>query len=171
MTSVSPLKTKPTQPYFELRASGIHGLGAFAVRPIPQGTRIIEYTGEHITPAQAEDRVQDQPDDGHTFLFTLNKRTVIDAAVGGNESRFINHACTPNCVAHTEKGHIYIEALKDIAPGQELVYDYELEIDAPITKAQRERFACHCGSPNCRGTMLLLNPRQLAAQAKTKKSK
>jgi hypothetical protein len=172
-TPMPQIKTKPkpttaTQPYFEIRASGIHGSGAFALRPIPKGTRLIEYIGEYITYAEADRRATDADNDSHTFFFTLNRRTVIDAGVGGNEARFINHSCAPNCVAETQRGHIYIETLRDIAPGEELVYDYELEIDAPITRAQRERFACHCGSPNCRGTMLLLKRSHHAKKAKAK---
>lgn len=148
------------QPYFELRASGIHGLGAFAVRPIPAGTRLIEYTGEHISQAEADRRAEKKTDESHTVLFTLNKRTIIDASVGGNESRFINHACEPNCVAHIIKGHIYIASLRNIPVDEELVYDYKLEMSGEITQADRDLYACRCGSATCRGTMLTGEPRE-----------
>lgn len=148
------------QPYFQVRGSEIHGYGAFARRAIPKGTRIIEYAGERITPAEADRRVNAKDDDSHTVLFALTKRTILDASVHGNEARFINHSCDPNCEALIERGHIYIEALCDIAVGQELVYDYQIEIDGRITKAERERFACYCGSAKCRGTMIMLNRRQ-----------
>lgn len=161
-----PIKDRAlVQPYFEVRGSEIHGYGAFARRAIPKGTRLVEYTGERITPAEADRRVNNQADDSHTVFFTLNKRTILDASVNGNEARFINHSCDPNCEALIERGHIYIEALCDIAVGQELTYDYQLEVDEPITKADRERFACRCGSAKCRGTMIMLNTRQRARQA------
>lgn len=164
-----PIKNKDLcQPYFEIRGSEIHGYGAFARRKIPQGTRIIEYTGEHITPKEADRRVNAKPDESHTVLFSLDKRTILDASVDGNEARYINHSCAPNCEAVIEKRHIYIYALRDIAPGQELVYDYGIELDGRITQAERERFACYCGAPNCRGTMLYLNARQLAASGNKK---
>lgn len=148
-------KTNGSLP-FELRASPIAGLGAFATRAIRKGTRIIEYTGERITNAEADRRYdEDKMKSHHTFLFTLTSRTVVDAAVGGNEARFINHSCAPNCEAVIEDGkRIYIEALRDIPVGTELVYDYQYERTADHT-AQDERFyECSCGAPECRGTIL-----------------
>lgn len=143
-----------TQTYFQVRPSGIHGVGAFALRSIPAGTRIIEYTGEVIRPKEADRRAEAKGDDSHTFLFTLNTRAVVDAGVGGNESRFINHSCDPNCLTVIERGHIYIDALRDIAPGEELGYDYRLHLDRRLGRGERALYTCRCGSPKCRGTML-----------------
>jgi SET domain-containing protein len=142
---------------FELRRSPIAGVGAFATRLIKKGTRIIEYTGERISNAEADRRYdEDKMASHHTFLFTLNKRTVVDAAVGGNESRFINHSCAPNCEAVIEDGRrIYIEAIKDIPPGVELLYDYQYERTEDHTADDERFYACRCGAPTCRGTILL----------------
>ncbi len=146
---------KSRLPHFEVRASPIQGRGAFALRRIRKGTRVIEYTGERITPAEADRRYDDDKmDRPHTFLFTVGKRTVIDAAVGGNDARFINHSCDPNCEAVDVDGRIFIEALRTIQPGEELTYDYHLERPGPYRAEWARRYACHCGSPKCRGTML-----------------
>ena len=141
--------------YFVLRSSPIQGRGAFAIRPIRRGTRIIEYTGEVISPDEADRRY----DDGgmgrhHTFLFSVTSKKVIDAAVGGNEARFINHSCAPNCEAIDDRSRIYIEAIRDIAPGEELTYDYAYERDGTEDEKWEKVYACHCGAPTCRGTIL-----------------
>lgn len=147
--------TAKANKYFELRRSKIQGRGAFAIRPIKRGTRIIEYTGERITHDEADRRY----DDGgmgrhHTFLFSIDRNTVIDAAVGGNEARFINHSCAPNCEAIDERKHIYIEAIRDIATGEELSYDYAYERDGTEDEESERLYMCKCGAPNCRGTIL-----------------
>jgi uncharacterized protein len=141
-------------PAFAIRQSKISGLGAFAKMPIRQGTRIIEYRGERITPSEADRRYADGPESRpHVLLFTVNSRTVIDGGVGGNEARFINHSCSPNCEAVTEGRRIWIYALKDIAVGEELTYDYNLTGDPQDPAARRSEYPCNCGSANCRGTM------------------
>src|SRR5690606_35618401 len=87
-----------TSPLVEARDSEIHGRGVYAVAPIKKGTRIIEYLGERISHAEADARYEQKgDDDGHTFLFIASNRTVIDAGVNGNDARFINHSCNPNC--------------------------------------------------------------------------
>lgn len=142
---------------FELRQSSIAGLGAFATRAIRKGTRIIEYTGERISNAEADRRYDEEKmRNHHTFLFTLNRQTVVDAAVGGNEARFINHSCAPNCEAVIEDSkRIYIEAIADIAAGEELVYDYQYERTDEHTPDDERFYACRCGAPGCRGTILM----------------
>jgi len=143
------------QPFFEIRPSPIHGWGAFAIRRIRKGTRIIEYVGERITPKEADARYDDDRTDyPHVLLFTVDKRTIIDAGVGGNEARYINHSCAPNCEAVTESGRVYIEALRAIAPGEELMYDYRLERHGRHDAEWEKRYACHCGAKTCRGTLL-----------------
>ena len=115
------------QPYFEIRTSPIQGRGAFATRRIRKGTRLIEYVGERISHAEADRRYDDDTmKRHHTFLFTLNNRTVIDAGVNGNEARFINHSCDPNCQAIEEDGRIFIEAIRNIQPGTELTDLYRI---------------------------------------------
>ena len=145
---------RPDYP-FEIRRSAIQGRGAFATRRIRPGTRIIEYTGERIDQDEGDRRYDDENmPRHHTFLFALEDGSVIDAAVGGNEARFINHSCDPNCQAIEEEGRIFIEAIRNIQPGAELVYDYAYERTADHTEADDELYVCKCGSPKCRGSIL-----------------
>jgi SET domain-containing protein len=141
---------------FAVRGSDIHGRGVFALRKIRKGERLVEYTGERLSHAEADRRyeAEHEADDPHTFLFTVDHKTVIDATRGGNSSRWINHSCAPNCESEVEEGRVYIDALRDISPGEELTYDYQLYLDEPHTaKAKREN-PCHCGTRRCRKTLL-----------------
>ena len=149
-----PWKEDPN-PYFELRTSPIQGTGAFAKRNIKKGTRIIEYLGQRITWRTADKRYDDDKmGRHHTFLFTVDDKTVIDAAVNGNEARFINHSCDPNCEAIAERKRIFIEARKSIPAGTELLYDYQYERSDDHTAEDENFYKCRCGSPKCRGTIL-----------------
>lgn len=138
-----------------LRRSGIHGRGVFAREPIPAGTRLIEYTGERIAQDEADRRY---PWDGavpyHTLLFTIEEDLVVDGGVGGNVSRYINHSCDPNCTSVIEDRRIFIESLRDIPPGEELTFDYQMITQERHTPAVKRRFPCRCGAAGCRGTML-----------------
>jgi uncharacterized protein len=138
-----------------LRRSGIHGKGVFAREHIPAGTRLIEYTGERIDQEEG-DRRYPWDDDApyHTMLFTIEDDLIVDGGVGGNISRYINHSCDPNCTSVIEDRRIYIESLRDIPPGEELVYDYNLITEGRHTPAAKRRFPCYCGAANCRGTLL-----------------
>ena len=139
----------------EVRQSGVHGKGVYAIGAIAEGERVIEYKGEHISWKEALKRHPHDPaDPNHTFYFSLDDGNVIDAKYGGNRARWINHACDPNCEAREKKGRVFIHALRDIAPGEELFYDYGLVIDARYTKKLKKEYECRCGSPKCRGTML-----------------
>jgi SET domain-containing protein len=150
-----------SNPYFpvrrglSVRRSGIHGKGVYARIPIPAGTRIIEYRGERITVAEADARY---PDDGcgehHTFLFAIDDDVVVDAAFKGNLARWINHSCAPNCDVVIEDGRLWIESLRDIAPGEELAYDYNFILPTRHTAAAKRRYPCACGAAECRGTIL-----------------
>lgn len=162
---------KASQSYFEIRSSSIQGRGAFATRRIRKGTRLIEYVGERISHAEADRRYDDDTmRRHHTFLFTLNNRTVLDAAVDGNEARFINHSCDPNCEAVIDGSHIYIESIKTIQPGAELVYDYQYERAPDADESDEARYPCRCGSPKCRGTILAPPKRKRAAAKSRRKS-
>lgn len=145
---------------FVLRPSPVAGTGAFATRRIRKGERIVEYLGERISHTEADRRFQQDDGGGspHVLLFVVDGRTVIDAAVGGNEARFINHSCEPNCEAVIERRRIFIDAIRDIAPGEELTYDYELTRESEDDEEEEKRYPCRCGSPSCRGT--LLGPRE-----------
>jgi len=140
-------------PLIQVRQSAVHGRGVFAARPIRKGRRIIEYTGRRV----AWKSIPADVNGAHTFLFGINDGTdVIDPEIGGNEARWINHSCDPNCEAIEEDDRIYIYAMRDIQPGEEILYDYALELDEPITDELKKEFECFCGSPKCRGTMLEL---------------
>jgi SET domain-containing protein len=142
-------------PWIVMRRSRIHGRGVYARKFIPKDTRLIEYTGEHISNTEADRRYDDDSmPEHHTFLFILNSRVCIDAAVGGNISRYINHSCDPNCVAWIEGQHIWIDALRDIPPGEELAYDYEYDFLPGYTVKDLDFYRCECGSRNCRGTIV-----------------
>ena len=145
----------PAEPYYEIRRSGIQGRGAFALRPIRKGTRIVEYTGEVITQDEGDRRYDDENmARHHTFLFDLDDGTVVDGAVGGSDARYINHSCDPNCETVIVDGRIFVEALRTIRPGEELVYDYKYERTSAHTAEDEELYACRCGAENCRGTIL-----------------
>ena len=139
----------------QVRRSGIHGKGVFALAPIARGDVVVEYTGELITWQEALRRHPHDPTDpDHTFYFHIDEHNVIDAKYGGNAARWINHACTPNCEADEVDGRIFIKALRAIKPGTELSYDYGLIIDEPNTPKLKKQFECRCGTKGCRGTML-----------------
>ena len=140
---------------FEIRSSRVHGKGAFALRRIKRGTRVAEYLGERITHGEADSRYEDcDVNDNHTFLFVVDKRTVIDAGINGNDARFLNHACDPNCESEIEDRRVFIDAIKDIEPGEELNYDYQIGREKGDPANVDEIYACRCGSAKCRGTML-----------------
>jgi hypothetical protein len=92
--------------------------------------------------------------DSHTFLFIVDSKTVIDAGTNGNDARFFNHSCDPNCESVVEKRRVFIEALRSIEPGEEMTYDYQIYRDHDDPENIDEIFACRCGFANCRGTML-----------------
>jgi SET domain-containing protein len=142
-------------PMIEVRNSPIHGFGVFALRRIRKGTTVIEYIGDRVTHEEADSRYEDKdPYDSHTFLFTVDSKTVIDGGVGGNEARYINHACDPNCESTMFDRRVFIEAIRTIQKGDELSYDYQIQRDADDAPNVDEVFACRCGSAACRGSML-----------------
>jgi SET domain-containing protein len=139
----------------QVRRSGIHGKGVFALQPIPAGTLIIEYLGELISwPEALRRHPHDPKDPNHTFYFHVDDQHVIDAKVGGNASRWINHACEPNCEAEESGARVFIKALRDLHPGEELFFDYGLVLDGRHTPKLKKEYECRCGSPACRRTML-----------------
>jgi SET domain-containing protein len=165
-------RAKP-QPLFEVRHSPIHGHGVFALRRIRKGTTITEYLGDRVSHAEADARYENKaPDDNHTFLFTVDSRIVIDGGVGGNDARFINHGCDPNCESTTQNKRIFVEAIRTIQPGEELAYDYQIQRDPEDPPDVDLIFACRCGAVKCRGSMLVSRrkpARRKPARAKTRK--
>jgi SET domain-containing protein len=161
---------RPKKPFFEVRHSRVHGRGVFALRRIRKGTNIIEYLGERVSHELADERYAGKdPMDGHTFLFTVDAKTVIDAGVSGNEARFVNHGCDPNCQTVQIGKRIFIEAIRTIRPGEELAYDYRIQRDADDPADVDIVFRCLCGAKNCRGSMLVARPKKRARQPKKRK--
>lgn len=159
------------QPLYRVRKSGIQGLGVFAARKLRKGQRIIEYGGERISNAEADRRYDDDKmKRHHTFLFTLDNKTVIDGAAEGNDARLINHSCDPNCEAVIEKKRIFIYALKTIQPGTELVYDYQYERTSENDEEMEKFYKCRCGAENCRGT-IMKQPKKKKKQTRKKARK
>jgi uncharacterized protein len=147
---------RPETRRIQVRKSGVHGKGVFALKPIAKGESIIEYKGQIIDWPEALRRHPHDPSDpNHTFYFSLDDGShVIDAKVGGNAARWINHACEPNCVADETAGRVFIKALRKLKAGEELFYDYGLVIDERYTPKLKKDYECRCGSPVCRRTML-----------------
>src|SRR5215472_88157 len=140
---------------FVKRRSSIHGVGVFATRRIRAGRKLIAYLGQVLTEAEVRVRyTDDEVNDPHTFLFDIGSDRYVDAGVGGNVARFINHSCDPNCETELSDGVIWIRAIKNIQPGVELTYDYSLEIEKRAGRARRDLYACCCGTKKCRQTML-----------------
>lgn len=150
MATASP--AAPVSPPFHvIRRSSIHNLGVFAARPIPKGARILEYTGEKITKAESTRRANALLEEaaktggGAVYIFTLNKKYDIDGNRPDNDARLINHSCDPNCEAQIIRGRIWIIALRDIAEGEELSFNYGFDLEC------WEDHPCRCGSPKCVG--------------------
>ena len=135
--------------------SRIQGTGVFAKRKIAKGTRILEYLGERVPVSRFLVAISDGKAPS-IYAFRVNDSFIIDGAVNGNESRFINHACEPNCEAYVFDDKPYIYAMRDITRGEELTFDYRLHSTTGSTIGQRdqEQLRCLCGSDNCRGSML-----------------
>ncbi len=155
------------EPLYVVRRSRIHGRGVFAARRIRKGTRIVEYEGERISNREADRRYDDtKMKRHHTFLFTLDKKTVVDGAIsaGGGDASYINHSCDPNCEAIISDKRIYIHAKRTIEPGEELAYDYQYERTGENDDELEKFYFCRCGAPNCRGSIM-----KPAAKAKARR--
>jgi uncharacterized protein len=125
-----------------IRSSAIHAAGCYTTAPIKKGTRVVEYTGPRITKEQADKKYQNSPT---TYLFGLgNGSRVID---GHGTAMFINHSCDPNCETDELRGRVWVRAIRDIAAGEELTYDYNLY------DGEDDEATCNCGAAKCRKTM------------------
>ena len=150
----------------QTRRSGVHGKGVFAVQPLAEGEMLIEYGGEVISWKEALRRHPHDPlDPNHTFYFHIDDKHVIDGKQGGNSSRWINHSCKPNCEADEEGGRVFIKALRNIEPGEELFYDYGLIIDARYTPKLLAEYPCWCGAKNAAARCL--HPRTETAKTRS----
>ena len=146
---------RKSQRRFSVRQSPIHGRGVFALTYIPKRTRLIEYTGERISHEEADRRYAAEHEySPHTMLFTVNDDIVIDATKRGSSARWFNHSCSPNCEVEDQDERIFIDTRRDIRPGEELTYDYNLQLGEPHTRATKRENPCYCGSRRCRHTLL-----------------
>ena len=151
----APTATRRRANAYAVRHSPIHGRGVFVTRDVSAETRLLEYKGERISADLASERSGlDLDNPYHTFFFSLEDGRLIDGAVDGNAARWINHACEPNCEAREQKGRIFIYALRDISPEEELNYDYGLTVEGRHTAKLKQAYRCLCGAPTCRSTML-----------------
>jgi SET domain-containing protein len=157
----------------QVRRSGVHGKGVYALQDLAEGETLIEYGGEVISWKEALRRHPHDPSDpNHTFYFHIDDKHVIDGKQGGNSSRWINHSCKPNCEADEDGGRVFIKALRNIAAGEELFYDYGLIIDAKYTPKLLAEYPCWCGAKTCRGTLLAPKEKKVGkAEKKAKKDK
>lgn len=127
--------------WVEARESAIHGSGLFAARAIPAETPVIEYVGERINKAHALEECMR----GNHFVFTLDDDIDLNGNVEWNPARLINHSCAPNCESQVIDGRVWVTTLRDIAPGEELTYNYGYDLD------EYRDHPCRCGSEQCVG--------------------
>jgi SET domain-containing protein len=125
-----------------IRSSSIHAAGCYTTRSLKKGVRVCEYEGPRFTKEEADERYKDR---FITYLFSCGEDgMVID---GFGTAMFINHSCEPNCETTEDDGRIFVMAVRDIAAGEELTYEYNLH-DSDEADGD-----CHCGAAICRGTM------------------
>ncbi len=139
----------------EIRDSVVHGTGVFSTENLPRGWVIGRYAGRRYRPQQVAKR---QWDTALTYIFGLSDGSVINGAEGGNATRFLNHSCAPNCIAHelTIEGglaQIEITTLRRISKGRELFLDYRLDAESHCASD----YPCRCGASKCRGTLLAIS--------------
>ncbi len=144
---INPDLTKDRmKPLIIIKKSKIDNFGAFAVEDIPEDTCIIEYTGELISNEEAEKREIENDKNGATYILCIDEKNCIDGSIGGNESRFVNHSCDPNCDIVLKDGRIFYYSRIKIKKGEELTIDYGYDNDS-------KKEICKCGSKNCRGVI------------------
>lgn len=150
----SSRKTPTKSKWVRASRSGIHGRGLFATRPIPEDTRVIEYVGNRVTKKQALEieaaraTREKNGGDGSVYTFILNSRHDLDGGVSWNTARLANHSCEPNCVANIVRGRVWIIALRDIAEGEEIAYDYNYDW------TEWWNNPCRCGAARCPGYII-----------------
>jgi SET domain-containing protein len=149
------MPSSTSSPRLLIRSSTIHAAGCYTLDAIPKNRRLGEYTGARISKEVADERYADRP---VTYLFGFGtKGDVID---GFGTAMFLNHSCAPNCETEDRNGRIFIKAIRDIAAGEELLYEYNLY------DSDDEDATCYCGAAQCRGTMF--SEDELKRQARKK---
>ncbi len=128
----------------EFKPSPIHGLGGFARKSIPAGTRLLEYTGLRISKAESLRRCEAN----NQFIFALTDEVDLDGNVAWNPARFLNHSCAPNCDAELQADRIWIVARRNIRAGEEITFNYGFDLE------DFKDYPCRCGAPGCVGYMV-----------------
>lgn len=128
----------------QFRPSPIEGMGGFARVRLAVGTRVLEYIGIRISSSETLARCEK----GASCIFSLGKDQALDGDVPWNPARFLNHSCAPNCEARLEEGRIWLVAIRDIPPGEELTFNYGYDLE------DYKSYPCSCGSPQCVGYMV-----------------
>jgi len=126
-----------------IRSSAIHAAGCYTTTPIRKGARVAEYTGPRMSKDEADEAYQEMP---VTYLFGVGDGSVV--IDGHCMAMFINHSCDPNCETTEVGGRVWIKAIRKIAAGEEITYDYCL-----YDGGDEDEAACNCGAACCRGTM------------------
>jgi SET domain-containing protein len=152
------MASNATSPRLLIRSSAIHAAGCYTLDPIRRGARIIEYDGPRLSKDAADERYADRV---VTYLFGFDEGT--DVIDGFGTAMFLNHSCAPNCETVVINRRIFIQAIRDIAANEELVYEYHL-YDSDDDDAN-----CYCGAEKCRGTMY--SDEELTRRAKLAKRK
>ncbi len=146
-------------PWIVARRSAIHGHGVCAARDIPDGTPIVEYTGQRITKAESARRELRRlarlrrGGDGCVYIFNLNRRHDVDGRASRHVARLINHSCAPNCRSEIRRGRIWIVARRDIPAGAELTFDYGFGFE------EWRLHPCRCGAARCPGFIVAADQR------------
>jgi uncharacterized protein len=152
-----PAKTKKTkkktvqEPWHVLRRSSIHNRGVFAAREIPRGQRVVEYVGERINKTEGKRRADallaksKKTGGAAVYIFDMNSRWDLDGDIPGNDAKYINHSCEPNCQVYDVRGRLFITAKRRLYAGEELTYNYGFDLE------HWEEHPCRCGSPHCVG--------------------
>lgn len=125
-----------------VRSSAIHAAGCYTTTPVRKGHRVAEYVGPRLTKQEADNAYQDS---SITYLFGLGDGTVV--IDGHCMAMFINHSCDANCETREIKGRVWVTAIRSIASGEEITYDYCLY------DGGEDEAICNCGARQCRGTM------------------
>lgn len=122
-----PFATGLYFPKIKRKGSRLHGWGVFAVEDINKNKRILHYAGEKIRSHESAVRERSYLARGEIWCFRINRLYVRDGNVDGNLSRFINHACIPNCYSHVIVDTVWIIAARKIKAGEELTYHYNTD--------------------------------------------
>ena len=123
----------------EARASRIEGRGLFATRAFHRGERLATYRGPVVAAPPGPDA------EGRIHALELGPGKWIDGSDPANLARFANHACEPTAEAVRVGDVVELRALRDLAAGTEVTFDYGFGL------ADALGYPCRCGAAACPG--------------------